>query len=37
LNRIALLLNTRPRKVLDFKTPLEAFDELLGKGSDKRC
>jgi IS30 family transposase len=37
LNRIALSLNTRPRKVLDFRTPLEAFDELLGKGSDKRC
>lgn len=30
LNRIAHLLNTRPRKVLDFRTPLEVFEELAG-------
>ena len=28
LNRVAYLLNTRPRKILGFATPLEAFDEL---------
>jgi IS30 family transposase len=29
LDRIADLLNGRPRKVLDFRTPLEAMDELM--------
>jgi len=29
LDAIAHLLNTRPRKVLDFQTPREVFDKLL--------
>ena len=29
LDRIVDLLNGRPRKVLDFRTPLEAMDELM--------
>ena len=29
LDAIAYLLNTRPRKVLDFQTPREVFDQLL--------
>ena len=38
LDEIAAKLNSRPRKVLDFRTPLEAFNEYLGdvpaKGAD---
>jgi IS30 family transposase len=37
LNRIAHLLNTRPRKVLDFRTPLEVFEELMGEASKDRA
>jgi IS30 family transposase len=29
LDRIADLLNNRPRKVLEFKTPLEAMNEIM--------
>ena len=29
LNRVALKLNTRPRKTLDYRSPAEAFNELL--------
>jgi IS30 family transposase len=32
LNRIAALLNTRPRKVLAFRTPIEVFEELMRDG-----
>ena len=27
LNKIALQLNTRPRKILGFRTPLEVFED----------
>jgi IS30 family transposase len=35
LDAIAHLLNTRPRKVLDFQTPREVFDKLLKRELDK--
>ncbi len=35
LDRIADLINGRPRKVLDFKTPFEAMDELMAEAAGK--
>ncbi len=29
LNRIAISLNTRPRKCLNFQTPLEAYEKII--------